>query len=248
MKKIAIISKYLLKDALRDRFLLLQSLLIFAAILFAKYLANFSVSDLHGTFVIDLLGLFYFVAILIPLIFVPLKINQESSGNLFLLYRSKPMRSSDYVVGKFLGFMAIIACELILFYLISLFYIDAPVALARYYYALFLELAITTAAAIFFGIYTTSTVAILYTVMFFTIAHSTYELAKMAALLHKPWLDALAKAMYYLFPTYDYYDLSGTLIYNFPMAITLPKLTLYTIVYVVLLLFGASWYFHKKEL
>ena len=248
MEKITIISKYLLKDALRDRFLLLQALLIGAALLFAKYLANFSVSDMHATFVIDLLGLLYFVAVLIPLIFIPLKINQESSGNLFLLYRSKPMRSIDYVLGKFLGFMAIIAAELVLMYLISLAYIDAPLALARYYYALFLELAITTAAAIFFGIYTSSTLAILYTAMFFILAHSTYELAKMAALLHKPWLDAIAKTFYYLFPTYDYYDLSGTLLYNYPLAITLPKLTLYTMVYVALLLFGASWYFRKKEL
>ena len=248
MKKIAIIAKYLIKDALRDRFFLLQVTLIAVAILFAKYLANFGISDTHVTFIIDMLGLFYYVAILIPLIFIPLKIHQESSGNLFLLYRSKPMHSFDYVGGKFLGFMAIIALELLLLYLLSLYFVDAPLLLAHYYYALFLELSITTAAAIFFGIYATSTLAILYTVMFFVLAHSTYELAKMAALLHQPWLNIIAKSFYYLFPTYDYYDLSGTLIYHYPLAITMPKLTIYTLAYVTLLLFGASWYFRKKEL
>jgi hypothetical protein len=248
MQKILTIAKYTLIEALRDRFFHLHLALLLLVVPLAKYLAFFSAVQMEQNFFINLFSLFYFTLVLFPLFFIPLKVNQENSGNLMLIYRAKPLRGYEYVAGKYVGYLLLFSVEILVIFLVGKYFFNSFAILFQYCFAIFLEFSITIAAALFFGIFAQLSLAVFYTFMFFFLAHSTYEIAKMAALMHKPWLTWIGKFFYYLFPSYDYYDLLPLLIYHHRPPLSLGLLTLYTLFYTTAILLAATLYFTKREL
>ncbi|MRI83342.1 MAG: hypothetical protein C6I00_02880 [Nitratiruptor sp.] len=246
MRKSSIIARFTLKEGLRDRFIAVLLAFYLFVVAFAYYFANFSTKWIDISFAINLLALFYYLISFSVIFFVPMKVSYEMAGNMALIYRSKPIHPVAFIAGKYGGYGIVVGILVLIAFLLSLIFIQKPLSLLAYFLALYLEQLTTLAAALLFGIYTSAGVAVLLTFMFYFLAHSTYEFAKMAS--ESPVVEALARFFYTLFPSYDFYDLSALVVYGVEGSVSLWQLALYSLIYIGAILAIASYLFRSKEL
>ena len=245
--KTPIIYRFSILEIIKEKYLLMLVFLFFTAIAISFFFSNFSAVNQNISFAINLSAMFYFALSFWVIVSIPIIFSKELQNNFFQVIISKPISPYEYILGKYLSYMSVIFVYLLFAFIFSVLFQFHFVGSIYYYLGIFLEMAITVMAAIFFALNFKPINAIIYTFMFYVVSHSTYEIAKMAAMEQKSSLTIISKIFYYLFPSYDYYDFSGYLVYNEHNTVKLSFLILYTIFYVILLFTFCLTTFHKEK-
>ncbi|MBD2089883.1 ABC transporter permease [Microcoleus sp. FACHB-1515] len=254
--RVFVIAVNVFREVIRDRalyiILLFALLLVAAAILLPEVSAGTDgkiLLDL-GLAAIEILGLV--VAIFVGTGLV----NKEIEKRTVLVLMAKPISRAEFIFGKHLGLSTVLAVLVAAMTLINLLVLNfrqvsyslAPLLLASLYQIFGLSL--VAAAAILFGVFTSSLLAALLTFAMYLMGNLTRDLISFGRLSENPQLQQLMQGLYLLLPDLSRLDLKNQAVYGLqvlPGAIELISSAVYALIYMILLLTLASTVFAKRQ-
>lgn len=254
MNRIFSIAKNTFREAVRDR--VLYNLVIFVLLIIASAIVLGDLTDGQEARTIVNIGLNamllfgVFIAIFVGVGLVSKEIEKRTVFSIF----SKPVRRSEFVIGKYLG--------LCLTLLLNVAVMGAGVSIALFYvggnslagsiwgsiFLIFLELCIVTAVAIVFSSFSSPALSALLTFLIFIVGHLSASLRDMAAALGSSAASIFFEVIYYLLPNLAHYsfrtEAANGMVPNAPMFV---GGVLYAIVYVVILLTITIMIFNRRN-
>ncbi|PZV25248.1 MAG: ABC transporter permease [Snowella sp.] len=181
-------------------------------------------------------------------------INKEIEKKTVLVLIPKPISRTEFIVGKHLGLSAVLAVMITIMtiiYLGMLYWAKIPFSLSSILLSqafLFLELAVLTAVAIFFGVFTSSILATLFSFGIYFMGHISKDLLKLGAITKNENIETLTKSLYLVLPNLERFNLKNDAVYGLlPASSELFSTLLYGILYVVFLLTLANLIFARRQ-
>lgn len=181
-------------------------------------------------------------------------VNKEIEKRTVFVLIAKPMSNTEFIVGKHLGLSAVLAVllgamTLIYFATLAIMQIPFPfVSLLVTVLYMLLELSLLTAAAIAFGVFTSSLLATLFTLAVFLMGHLSRDLLAFAKLTKNPGVEQLMAGLYVILPDLERLNLKNQAIYNLlPDSTVLLTNAAYGTLYIILLLALSTLIFSRRE-
>ena len=181
-------------------------------------------------------------------------INKEIEKKTVLVLIPKPISRTEFIVGKHLGLSAVLAAMIAIMtviYLGMLYWAKIPFSLSSILLSqafLFLELAVLTAVAILFGVFTSSILATLFSFGVYFMGHISKDLLKLGAITKNANIETLTKSLYLVLPNLERFNLKNDAVYGLlPTSSELFSTFLYGILYIVLLLTIANLIFSRRQ-
>jgi ABC-type transport system involved in multi-copper enzyme maturation permease subunit len=181
-------------------------------------------------------------------------INKEIEKRTVFTIITKPINSFEFILGKHLGLsgvLAILVAGMTVIYLsvLSLSHINyqlVPLLLTSLF--LFLELCVLTAAALLFGVFTSSILAILLTFSFYLVGHLSEGMVKLAGVTKNPAFQKFTDNLYLVLPDLSRFDLKNDAVYGIlPQADMLWNSALMALVYTAALLLMTTVIFSRRQ-
>ena len=181
-------------------------------------------------------------------------INKEIEKRTVFTIVTKPISSLEFILGKHLGLSAVLAILVagmtaIYLMVLSLSHINyqlVPLLVAAFF--LFLELCLLTAAALLFGVFTSSILAILLTFSLYLVGHLSEGMVKLAGVTKNPGFQQLTDNLYLVLPDLSRLDLKNDAVYG---VLPQPDILLlnagYAVVYTVALLLVTTVIFSRRQ-
>jgi ABC-type transport system involved in multi-copper enzyme maturation permease subunit len=181
-------------------------------------------------------------------------INKEIEKRTVFTLVTKPISSIEFILGKHLGLSAVLAIlvtgiTFIYLSVLSLAQINyhlAPLLLTSLF--LFLELCLIAAAALLFGVFTSSILAILLTFSLYLVGHLSEGMVKLAGVTKNPSFQKLTDNLYLILPDLSRLDLKNDAVYG---VIPQPDVLLlnagYAVIYTIALLLIATVIFSRRQ-
>ena len=254
MKNIFIIAKSTLKLEIRDK--ILYGIIVFALlyVFFELFLADLVLQELPMVKSFALTGIYFFSAI-IALFLGTTSFFKDVDRKVVYFVLSKPVSRAQFLLGKFFGLCAVLLLTtaiLAVAYLGLIAYEQGGfdtlglLAIAMQY----LEMALFIAFALFVSTFSSSLLSIVYTSAVFFLGHVVSSLIDDAKTIRITGIRlVLVKALYYLFPNLEKFDVRDLAIHNVATPLVSAGLAVaYAVVYIVFLLAAAVWIFNKKEI
>ncbi|MBW4582722.1 MAG: ABC transporter permease [Tildeniella nuda ZEHNDER 1965/U140] len=181
-------------------------------------------------------------------------INKEIEKRTVLVLMAKPISHTEFIVGKHLGLSAVLAvliAAMTAIYMTVLVFdrVAFPVGsiLVSSVY-LFLQLALVTAVAIAFGVFTSSLLATLLTFAVYFMGNFSRDLVTLGTLSKNPAVENMTRSLYLVLPDLARLDLKNQAVYGqLPSPTLLLENALYGILYTVVLLAIATFVFSRRE-
>ena len=201
-----------------------------------------------GLGAIDLLGVIVAVFVGTGLI------NKEIEKRTVLVLIPKPLNRAEFIIGKHLGLVGVLAVLIVamtLIYLILLSFskVEYPlgsILISTLY--LFIELCLITAVALMFGVFTSSLLAALLTFGVYLMGNLSPDLLKFGNLSQNSSVQMLTQGLYLVLPDLSRLNLKNEAVYGLlPSPLTLLSNGLYGLFYTVLLLAIAILIFSRRE-
>lgn len=181
-------------------------------------------------------------------------LNKEIERRTILVLVPKPVSRTELIVGKHLGLWAVtstIVALMAAFHLAALGisgYSFPAGAMALSLLFLSLELALLMAAAILFGSFTNSILAMLLSLGIYVMGHLSGDLLELGKLSESPALERATRWLYYILPDLERLNFRNEAAYGLlPSPPELFGSALYGVVYVVLLLALAAAIFERRQ-
>jgi len=181
-------------------------------------------------------------------------INKEIEKKTVLVLIPKPISRTEFIVGKHLGLSAVLAAMIAIMtviYLGMLYWAKIPFSLSSILLSqafLFLELAVLTAVAILFGVFTSSILATLFSFGIYFMGHISKDLLKLGAITKNANIETLTKSLYLVLPNLERFNLKNDAVYGLlPASSELFSTFLYGILYIVFLLTLANLIFSRRQ-
>lgn len=181
-------------------------------------------------------------------------INKEIEKRTVFVLITKPINSAEFILGKHLGLSAVLAIlvagmSAIYLLLLSLAKIDfqlLPLLLTAVF--LFLELCLITAAALLFGVFTSSILATLLTFSLYLVGHLSEGMVKLAGVTKNPGFQKMTDNLYLVLPDLSRLNLKNDAVYGvIPQADVLWTNAGYALVYTAALLVVTTVVFSRRE-
>ena len=140
-------------------------------------------------------------------------INKEIEKKTVLVLIPKPISRTEFIVGKHLGLSAVLAAMIAIMtviYLAMLYWAKIPFSLSSILLSqafLFLELAVLTAVAILFGVFTSSILATLFSFGIYFMGHISKDLLKLGAITKNENIETITKSLYLVLPNLERFNL-----------------------------------------
>lgn len=252
-KTVKVIALNTFKEAVRDRILYL--LLFFAAvsILFARVLALLTVGD-RAKIIKDvgLASISLFGALMAILIGTGLVYKEIEKRTIFTLI-SKPIRRSEFLLGKFFGlvltlFVMLLAMSVIFLTLVFVhtWAIEWTMLLAILF--IFIELVLITAVAVLFSCFSTPILSSLFALSFYLIGHFSWSLEAFIKKARPGTTKVLLQILYAVLPDLDNFNLKTEVVHGLPLsAAHLLYSAAYGIVYSAFILTLAVLIFRRRD-
>jgi ABC-type transport system involved in multi-copper enzyme maturation permease subunit len=113
---------------------------------------------------------------------------------------------------------------------------------------LFLELCLITAAALLFGVFTSSILATLLTFSLYVVGHLSESMVKLAGVTKNPGFQKLTDNLYLVLPDLSRLDLKNDAVYGvLPQTEVLVTNAIYALVYTAALLMLTTVVFSRRE-
>jgi Cu-processing system permease protein len=181
-------------------------------------------------------------------------INKEIEKRTVLVLIPKPLSRAEFILGKHLGLSAVLAVMLsvmsVIYFLllISMKVSFQPIPIIVSVLYLGLELALLTAAAIAFGVFTSSIIATLLTFGVYIMGHISKDLIVLGMISKNPSILTITKNIYLVLPDLERLNLRNEAAYgSLPSADVLASNALYGIVYTALLLGISILIFSRRQ-
>jgi ABC-type transport system involved in multi-copper enzyme maturation permease subunit len=181
-------------------------------------------------------------------------INKEIEKRTVFVLVTKPINSAEFIIGKHLGLSAVLAIlvagmSAIYLLLLNLAHINiqlVPMFLTAVF--LFLELCLITAAALLFGVFTSSILATLLTFSLYLVGHLSESMVKLAGVTKNPGFQKMTDNLYLVLPDLSRLDLKNEAVYGIvPQADVLLTNAGYALVYTAALLVVTTVVFSRRE-
>jgi ABC-type transport system involved in multi-copper enzyme maturation permease subunit len=245
------------REAIRDR--VLYNLIFFALMMIGAAIIVGQISIGIERLVIVNLGLTaisIFGLIMAIFIGVGLVYKEIEKRTLYSLL-AKPIHRWEFLVGKYAGLLLTLAVNtsfMTLGLAAALFYVGRPfvrsdaLVLAAVYFIL-LELALVTALALFFSCFSSPMLSTLFTLGIYITGVFAPDIREFGDLARSPAVKGLTRLVYYLIPNFHNFNVIATAAHGEPIALSLIwQNTLYTLLYVLLVLLAASAVFSRRNL
>ncbi len=181
-------------------------------------------------------------------------INKEIEKRTVLVLIPKPISRTELIIGKHLGLsgvLGVMVAVMTAIYLGMLVWAKVEFSLLSLIVAqvyLFLELALLTAVAITFGVFTSSILATLLSFGVYIMGHISRDLLQLGKISNNSNIEAITQGIYFVIPNLERFNLKNTAAYGIlPSGIELFTHALYGIVYIILLLGIASVIFSRRQ-
>ncbi|MGK7878052.1 MAG: ABC transporter permease [Xenococcaceae cyanobacterium] len=181
-------------------------------------------------------------------------INKEIEKRTVLTLIPKPISRTEFILGKHLGLSAVLAvlvAVMMVIYLglLSLSEISYPlVSLVVSLLYLFVELALLTAVAILFGVFTSSILATLFSFGIYLMGHFSRDLLELGKLSKNESIEFFTQTLYLVLPDLERLNLKNEAVYGLlPDFSELLSHALYGVLYTGLLLSIAIAIFSRRE-
>jgi ABC-type transport system involved in multi-copper enzyme maturation permease subunit len=256
LSRTLVIAANVFREVIRDRVLYLLAffavIMVTAIVLVPEVAASTEhqiIMDL-GLAAMSLLGLAITVFVGTGLV------NKEIEKRTVYVMVAKPIRSTEFIVGKHWGLSAVLAVLVLAMtaiYLVTLVLRQIPVPFGSISLSAlfqFLELSLVAAVAILFGVFTSSLLATLITIAIYLMGHFSRDLLRFGALTENPGLRQTIEGLYLLLPDLSRLNLKNQAIYGInllPQPAELLTTAGYAIVYIALLLTIATMIFSRRQ-
>jgi ABC-type transport system involved in multi-copper enzyme maturation permease subunit len=166
---------------------------------------------------------------------------------------AKPVRRWEFILGKYLGLMAVLAVSLVVmtaaFYAIMLVMgIGVQLYLLLAVLMTFFQLAILTAVAVLFSTFSTPITGAVFTFAVYFVGHLTRDLKLLAAMSPSVVVKVVSQFLYYVLPNLSNFNIRGEVVYGAPLdPYALLLSGLYALVYTATLLLISTAIFNRKE-
>jgi ABC-type transport system involved in multi-copper enzyme maturation permease subunit len=253
----AVVAVNTFREAVRDR--VLYNLIFFALLMMGAAILVGQISIGIERIVIISLGLTAISLIgLIMAIFIGVGlVSKEIEKRTLYSLLSKPIARWQFICGKYAGLLLTLTLNTTLMTVglgAALFYVgrpflrgDATVLLAVYF--IVLELALVTALALFFSCFSSPMLSTLFTLGIYVTGIFAKDIRDFGDLTRNAALQTVTRMIYYIVPNFHNFNVIAAAAHGEPVAASLAGLnTLYTAVYVALVLLAASATFSRRNL
>ena len=266
MTAIPLVARSVFKESVRDK--VLYNLVFFAVLLIG---ASYLISQLtagqdvkiikdFGLAAASLFGLF--IAVFIGIGLVWKEVERRSIYSLL----AKPLRRTEFVLGKYLGLLLTLAINLSVMaaalyaVLAVMAWNSEPLARAAWeapaldpalltaFLLMFAQLALITAVALFFSTFSTPLLSAALTFGLFVIGHFNADLKNFEAVVESPVAAGAARVLYYLLPNLAPFDVKAQIVHGQAVGAGYVLMTLgYAVLYIAALLVAASIVFERRD-
>lgn len=253
VNRILVLAHNTYREAVREK--LLYNLLAFAALMIAS---SIMLAKIHlgyderiyydvGLAAIALFGVLIAIFVGINLVY------RELAQKTVYTMLAKPVHRWEFVTGKYLGLVSLLALEIALMsglFLTVVWYQDTafPIQLVYAIGLIFMELLLITAVALFFSSFTTPYLAAMFTVGLWIIGHLLGDIRHFGTLPDAAHLKPFTEALYWGLPNLDRLDIKGPAAAGELIEIgTVLQRALYASLYSGLLLCGAAVLFRRRD-
>ena len=253
LHRIGVLALNTYREAVRDK--LLYNLLLFAGLMIASsiLLAQIQIGKDERIYRDVGLGAIAFFGVLIA-IFVGINlVYREISTKTVYTMLSKPVRRWEFLAGKYVGLLTLLAVEVaimsacflgVLVWKGSEFSMGLVWAIGMIY----LELALVTAIAIFFSSFTSPYLAGMFTVALWIVGHLLADLRSFGKHSDLPGLKPLLETLYWTLPNLDRLDFKADASAGNPIELARVGLAaLYAALYSAGLMIGSVLLFQRRD-
>jgi ABC-type transport system involved in multi-copper enzyme maturation permease subunit len=251
--KIKAIASNTFKEAIRDRILYLLLFFAVISIVFSRLLALLTVGDRVKIIKdVGLASLSLFGALMAILMGTGLVYKEIDKKTIFTLL-SKPIRRSQFIIGKFAGLILTLFIMIFLMSLIFMallffhtFKIEGKLFVAIFY--IFLELILITSVAILFSCFSTPILSSIFSLSFYLIGHLSWGLETLIKKIRPGFTRTLARVFYTFLPDLENFNYKTEVVHGLPIpASSLIFSTIYGIFYTLFVLVLAILIFRKRD-
>jgi ABC-type transport system involved in multi-copper enzyme maturation permease subunit len=245
------------REAVRDR--VLYNLVFFAVLMIGAAILVGQISIGIERLVIINLGLSaisIFGLVMAIFIGVGLVYKEMEKRTLYTLL-AKPIRRSEFLVGKYGGLLLTLAVNTSLMALglaAALYYVGRPFVHADIWipvaiYFILLELALVTALALFFSCFSSPMLSALFTMGVYITGVFATDIRDFGEFAKNPTLKIATRAVYYLVPNFHDFNVIAVVAHGEAIPASLIwQNTLYAVLYITLVLVAASAVFSRRNL
>jgi ABC-type transport system involved in multi-copper enzyme maturation permease subunit len=254
MRAIRAIAINTFREAIRDRILYLFIGFAIIMVISTKLFGMLTVGD-ESKIVKDIgLAAMQFFSMLIAVMMSMLLISREVDNRTVFNILSKPVRRWQFILGKYLGLVAIVAVNLLLITVILVVMVliytgqfDPMLVFAAF--MTMLEMSVVAAFATLFAVLTRPILGSLMTLAMFIVGHTSADLWMLTRHLPGTFTRAVITVVYYLVPNLERFNFKTEVVHNLaiqPAAVGWA--VVYASAFVAVLLFLAALRFQTKDL
>ena len=254
MPKILVVATQTLRSYVRDR--VLHSVLLFSVlfVLFSFFLATLTIVESRKLLLDFGLSAISLMGVMLALFMGVTVVGREIEKRTIYTVLSKPVRRSEYILGKFLGSAIALAFIHALnagTLLVILYHVGegVPTGFWACNYLMLLESTLVLALALFFSL-TLSTLflAASLSLSFFLIGRSNTSLRLISQKTESPTTKAILRVLYDVFPSLERYNIRELVAYDKPYPEGMVQISsLYFVSYLVFLLCISIFLMNRKD-
>ena len=254
MRAIRAIAVNTFREAIRDRILYLFIGFAIVMVISTKLFGMLTVGD-EAKIVKDIgLAAMQFFSMLIAVMMSMLLISREVDNRTVFNILSKPVRRWQFILGKYLGLVAIVAANLLLITLVLV--VMVLIYTRQFDPMLFfsaamtmLEMSVLAAFATLFAVLTRPILGSLMTLAMFVVGHMSSDLWLLTRQLPGTFTRAVVAVVYYLVPNLERFNFRTEVVHDLPIqAAAVGWAVVYASAFVAVLLFLAALRFRTKDL
>jgi Cu-processing system permease protein len=254
LHNVYVVTKSTFKESVRDKVLYAILAFAFIFISFTIFLGSISLGqDLHVVRSLGLAGMYLF-GLLLSIFLGATLVYKELERRTLYFVLSKPITHAQFIIGKFFGLFASVALSVAGMACVYLGVVAFEgggfdsLSLLAVLFELF-ELGLLIAISIFFSTCTRPLAATIYTIIAVYVGHSLSTVVESAQRMQNTAAIAGAKALYYLLPNLEKFDIRDMVVYNAaPTHLEILAVFAYAVLYTAILLFAATLLLKKREL
>ena len=181
-------------------------------------------------------------------------LGKEISSKTLYHVLTQPVARYQFVVGKYAGLLFVLALNyaiMTLFFMATLVYLGGHVTvpLLCAITCIWTEMAVIISAALFFSSFTSPMLAALFSIAFYIAGHLNDLISLQIASQTMELVSAVLKALYYLLPNLEHFNVRDHVVYNLALPRGFTELAvIYGCLYVALFLIFSCVIFKKKDL
>ncbi len=254
MRAIRAIAINTFREAVRDRILYLFVGFALVMVVSTKLFGMLTVGD--ETRIIKDIGLasMQFFSMLIAVMMSMMLVSREVDNRTVFNILAKPVRRWQFLLGKYVGLVAIVAVNLVLITAVLLVMVllysgewDPMLIFAAA--MTMLEMAVLAAFAILFAVLTKPILGSLMTLSVFVVGHMSADLWLLTRQLPGAFARGVVAVVYYLVPNLERFDFKSEVVHDLPIPLSAVGWSvLYALAFVFVVLYLANLRFRSRDL